>query len=106
MPQNSPVWDLRQANKSQHSSRPIFDALGALIMSAKSSESAATSAPTNSRTSETSGTDYRREECHADFGDSGSKRVLAGAAVAVARELGRQAAREYFQELIQPRRPS
>ena len=36
----------------------------------------------------------------ADFSDPESQRVLAAAAGAVARELGRQAAREYFAELI------
>ena len=36
----------------------------------------------------------------ADFSDSESQRVLAAAALTVARELGRQAAREYFAELI------
>jgi hypothetical protein len=36
----------------------------------------------------------------ADFSDIESQRVLAVAAKAVARELGRQAAREYFAELI------
>ena len=35
-----------------------------------------------------------------DFSDGESQRVLAAAARAVARELGRQAAREYFAELI------
>ena len=36
----------------------------------------------------------------ADFSDRESLRVLAAAARAVARELGREAAREYFAELI------
>ena len=36
----------------------------------------------------------------ADFSDVESQRVLAAAARAVARELGREAAREYFAELI------
>jgi hypothetical protein len=36
----------------------------------------------------------------ADFSDHESQRVLAVAARAVARELGREAAREYFAELI------
>ena len=36
----------------------------------------------------------------ADFGDVESLRVLTTAARAVARELGREAAREYFAELI------
>ena len=35
-----------------------------------------------------------------DFGDPESQRVLAVAACAVARALGREAAREYFAELI------
>jgi hypothetical protein len=35
-----------------------------------------------------------------DFSDGESQRVLAAAARVVARELGRQAAREYFAELI------
>jgi hypothetical protein len=35
-----------------------------------------------------------------DFSDAESQRVLTAAACAVARELGRQAAREYFAELI------
>ena len=35
-----------------------------------------------------------------DFTDLESRRVLAAAAHAVARELGREAAREYFAELI------
>jgi hypothetical protein len=35
-----------------------------------------------------------------DFSDGESQRVLAVAACAVARELGRQAAREYFAELV------
>jgi hypothetical protein len=35
-----------------------------------------------------------------DFGDCESQRVFAAAAQAVARELGREAAREYFAELI------
>ena len=35
-----------------------------------------------------------------DFSDLESQRVLAAAARAVARELGREAAREYFAELI------
>ena len=35
-----------------------------------------------------------------DFGDAESKRVLSMAALAVARELGRETAREYFAELI------
>jgi hypothetical protein len=35
-----------------------------------------------------------------DFSDRESQRVLAAAARAVARELGRQAAREYFAEVI------
>lgn len=42
----------------------------------------------------------------ADFSDHESQRVLAAAARAVARELGREAAREYFAELIGNRRPS
>ena len=36
----------------------------------------------------------------ADFSDRESQRVLAAAVRAVARELGREAAREYFAELI------
>ena len=36
----------------------------------------------------------------ADFSDRESQRVLAVAAAAVARELGREAAREYFAALI------
>jgi hypothetical protein len=40
----------------------------------------------------------------ADFSDPESQRVLAAAARALARELGRQAAREYFAELIKARR--
>ena len=36
----------------------------------------------------------------ADFSDRESQRVLAAAACAVAHELGREAAREYFAELI------
>lgn len=40
-----------------------------------------------------------------DFSDLESQRVLAAAALAVARELGREAAREYFAELIGNRRP-
>jgi len=36
----------------------------------------------------------------ADFSDLQSQRVLMAAARAVARELGREAAREYFVELI------
>lgn len=36
----------------------------------------------------------------ADFSDAESKRVLADAALVIARELGRDAAREYFAELI------
>lgn len=36
----------------------------------------------------------------ADFSDQESQRVLTAAARAVAHELGRQAAREYFAELI------
>ena len=36
----------------------------------------------------------------ADFSDHESQRVLAAAACAVAHELGREAAREYFAELI------
>lgn len=36
----------------------------------------------------------------ADFSDRESRRVLAAAACAVARELGREAAREYFAEVI------
>ena len=36
----------------------------------------------------------------ADFSDLESQRVFAAAARAVARELGREAAREYFAELI------
>jgi hypothetical protein len=36
----------------------------------------------------------------ADFSDLESQRVLAAAARAVARELGREAAREYFAKLI------
>lgn len=48
----------------------------------------------------------RLDECRADFGDTASQHVLASAALAVARELGRQAAREYFQDLVQLRRPS
>lgn len=36
----------------------------------------------------------------ADFSDRESQRVLAAAASTVARELGREAAREYFSELI------
>lgn len=40
----------------------------------------------------------------ADFSDLESQRVLAAAARAVARELGREAAREYFAELIGRRR--
>ena len=35
-----------------------------------------------------------------DFSDVESQRVLAAAARAVARELGREAAREYFAEVI------
>ena len=38
-----------------------------------------------------------------DFGSSESRRVFASAALAVARELGAQAAREYFVELMQQR---
>jgi hypothetical protein len=39
--------------------------------------------------------------CHsADFSAAESQRVLAAAASAVARELGRQAAREHFAELL------
>jgi hypothetical protein len=42
----------------------------------------------------------------ADFSDLESQRVLAAAARVVARELGREAAREYFAELIgKPRAP-
>jgi hypothetical protein len=42
----------------------------------------------------------------ADFSDLESQRVLAAAARAVAHELGREAAREYFAELIgKPRAP-
>jgi hypothetical protein len=40
------------------------------------------------------------ERTGADFSDPESQRVLAAAAAAVARELGRQAAREYFAELL------
>jgi hypothetical protein len=36
----------------------------------------------------------------AEFSDPESRRVLSAAAVAVARELGRQAARDYFMQLI------
>jgi hypothetical protein len=36
----------------------------------------------------------------ADFSDAESQRVLTAAARAVAREMGREAAREYFAELI------
>lgn len=36
----------------------------------------------------------------ADFGDAESQRVLTAAARAVARELGREAAREHFAKLI------
>jgi hypothetical protein len=35
-----------------------------------------------------------------DFSDRESQRVLTAAAAAVARELGREAAREYFAELL------
>jgi hypothetical protein len=42
----------------------------------------------------------------ADFGDPESQRVLAAAARAVARELGREAAREYFAELIRKKEGS
>ena len=43
----------------------------------------------------------------ADFSDLESQRVLAAAVCAVARELGREAAREYFAELIRkPRFPA
>ena len=42
----------------------------------------------------------------ADFSDLESQRVLAAAARAVARELGREAAREYFAELIRHRKVS
>ena len=38
-----------------------------------------------------------------DFGDTESQRVLRAAAGAVAREIGRRAAREYFDELIRTR---
>jgi hypothetical protein len=41
-----------------------------------------------------------------DFRDAESQSVLARAAVAVAHELGREAAREYFKHLVQLRRPS
>ena len=41
----------------------------------------------------------------ADFSDPESQRVLRAAAYAVAGELGRQAAREYFAELIGRRKP-
>lgn len=41
-----------------------------------------------------------------DFSDLESQRVLAVAARAVARELGRQAAREYFAELISTKAPT
>lgn len=41
---------------------------------------------------------------YADFSDHESQRVLAAAACAVARELGREAAREYFGELIGKRK--
>ena len=41
-----------------------------------------------------------------DFGDPESQRVLAAAADAVAYELGREAAREYFSKLIgKPKAP-
>jgi hypothetical protein len=40
------------------------------------------------------------ETAGADFSDPESQRVLAAAAQAVARELGREAAREYFAELL------
>lgn len=40
----------------------------------------------------------------ADFTDPESQRVLAAAARVVARELGREAAREYFAELIGKRK--
>jgi hypothetical protein len=39
----------------------------------------------------------------ADFHDAESQHVLTEAAAAVARELGRQAAREYFAELMRQR---
>lgn len=43
----------------------------------------------------------------ADFSDPESKRVLSMAARTVARELGREAAREYFAKLIrEPRLPA
>ena len=43
----------------------------------------------------------------ADFSDPESKRVLSMAARTVARELGREAAREYFAKLIrEPRFPA
>jgi hypothetical protein len=38
-----------------------------------------------------------------DFSDPESQRVLSAAAVALARELGRQAAREYFASVVRPR---
>jgi hypothetical protein len=41
----------------------------------------------------------------ADFSDLESQRVLRAAAFAVAGELGRQAAREYFAEWIGKRKP-
>jgi len=40
----------------------------------------------------------------ADFGDPESQRVLTAAAHGVARELGRQAAREFFAEAIGTRK--
>ena len=39
-----------------------------------------------------------------DFTDAESQRVLAAAARVVARELGREAAREYFAELVGKRK--
>ena len=40
------------------------------------------------------------DDQRADFKDAESERVFSQAALAVARELGREAAREYFTELI------
>jgi hypothetical protein len=45
-----------------------------------------------------------KPDAPADFTDTESQQVLAAAARVVARELGREAAREYFAELIGKRK--
>ena len=67
------------------------------------------SLPVRTRRTGTSAGRMPRRRCSTcidlrDFGDSESQRVFTAAAQGVARELGRQAAREYFAETVGKRK--